>query len=71
MVPGHGITPPVCQLPCCGAAHIEDLEGFTTSIYNHALGLWGGEKILNINNGTVLQLHIVVREEKERNRERK
>uniref|UniRef100_A0A9L0I8A5 Zinc finger protein 286A n=1 Tax=Equus asinus TaxID=9793 RepID=A0A9L0I8A5_EQUAS len=26
------------------AAHIEELEGLTTRIYNHVLGLWGGEK---------------------------
>ena len=25
-------------------AHIEELEGLTTRIYNHALGLWGGKK---------------------------
>ena len=30
-------------------AHIDELEGFTTRICNHALGLWGEEKI-NINN---------------------
>ena len=28
------------------AAYIEELEGFTTRIYNHALGLWGGKKKL-------------------------
>ena len=26
------------------AAHIEELEGLTTRMYNHALGLWGGKK---------------------------
>ena len=26
------------------AAHIEELEGLTTRIYNHAVGLWGGKK---------------------------
>ena len=26
------------------AAHIEELEGLTTRIYNYALGLWGGGK---------------------------
>ena len=25
-------------------AHIEELEGLTTRIYNYVLGLWGGEK---------------------------
>ena len=28
------------------AAHIEKLEGLTTRIYHHALGLWGGKKEL-------------------------
>ena len=26
------------------ASHIEELEGFTTRIYNHVLGLWGEKK---------------------------
>ena len=26
------------------ASHIEELEGCTTRVYNHALGLWGGKQ---------------------------
>src|SRR3712207_7806163 len=25
-------------------SHIEELEGLTTRVYSHALGLWGGKK---------------------------
>ena len=34
------------SISCHGvaAAHIEELEGLTTRIYSHALGLWGEEK---------------------------
>ena len=30
--------------PAVVVAHIEELEGLTTRIYNHALGLWSGGK---------------------------
>ena len=33
------------------AAHIEELEGLTTGIYNHALVLWGGKR----DRGTLLE----------------
>ena len=26
------------------ASHVQELEGLPTRIYNHALGLWGGER---------------------------
>ena len=31
-------------------AHIDELKGLTTRIYNYVLGLWGGRKKRKIDN---------------------
>ena len=40
------------------AAHIEELEGSTTRIYNYVLGLWGGIKrvrlAIEVSSGWIL-----------------
>ena len=36
------------------AAHIEEIEGLTTRIYNYVLGIWGGEKFFFIGHWCVL-----------------
>ena len=41
--PGRGTIPPVSSCAVV-AAHIEELEGLRTRIYNHVLGLWEGGK---------------------------
>ena len=35
---------PSVSCPDVVAAHVKELEGLTTRIYSHALGLWGGAK---------------------------
>ena len=55
---GHGTTSLVCKLSCCGSSSLKELEGLTTTIYNHVLVLWGEEN--NNNNkqyyiGTILE----------------
>ena len=41
-----GVEPhhPSVSSHAMAVAHIEELEGLTTTIYNYALGLWGGKK---------------------------
>ena len=42
--PGVETHHPSVSSRAVSAAHTEELEGLTTRIYNHALGLWGGKK---------------------------
>ena len=44
----HGTTSLICH--AMAAAHIEELEGLTTRIYNYVLELWGGKKKRKIGN---------------------
>ena len=32
------------SVPCLAAAHIQELEGIRTRMYNYVVGLWGGKK---------------------------